>query len=160
MLAKAGKKFTKNKYADAIPLFQEALSEEENPLAHLNLGRCYFETDDNRNALVHFEKSVSLFRDCDDAQEFEQKGCVMMGRTLMKMGKDAEAKEWLEKAIAIEPRDDIVKLMGELNIDEASMLARKHGLPVERVQEALDVKKLIQDMPKGVRVGSLWYVVS
>jgi thioredoxin-like negative regulator of GroEL len=40
---KADKMFHSGNYKDAIPLFEDFLQEDENPLVRMNLGRCYIE---------------------------------------------------------------------------------------------------------------------
>ena len=77
------------------------------------------------------------------------------------MGETEQAVKSLESALELGLATDIVtgKLEALRNGNVALSIAEKCGVPVERIEEGLKVKEMIEAIPRVPTAGSKWYVL-
>jgi len=86
---------------EALELYREALrADSNNPYIHYNLGLLLFDREQYEDAAVHASQAVKLGFN-------RERSNYLMARVYAQLGKDAEALEYLERAVKLDPTGQI-----------------------------------------------------
>lgn len=97
-LDKANKRYRVQKYAEAIPLFEQGLEKNPNLSAKVRLAYCYRVNND-------VEKAATLYHEIVHYKRAKPITWYYYGEALISQGKYDEAKVWLKKYTDKKPKD-------------------------------------------------------
>ncbi len=101
-LKKAAQLFKEEKYAAAIPHYENALAEKQSLATKTKLAFCYKMTN-------KMDKAVSLYEEIVQHERAKDKTYFYYAEALMSNGEYAAAKKWFEKYAVLKPADERTK---------------------------------------------------
>ena len=101
-LKKANQLFKEEKYATAIPHYENALAEKQSLASQTKLAFCYKMTN-------QIDKAVSIYSEIVQHERAKDKTYFYYAEALMSNGRYDEAKSWFKKYAALNPEDGSIK---------------------------------------------------
>jgi len=131
-------------WRNSIALWERAVAvTKDNYIARNNLGSAYLRTNQHDRAMLEFTESLRI-------RPTHPGALVNMGRIFLDSGKAAEAAQFFEKAISLEPR----RVAANLNLAIAY-------LQMKQIEKALAQAKLTQQIaPEDPKVYNLLGILS
>ena len=124
-------------YSDALECFTAAYNLEENASSLHNLGMVYFDLEQYEKAAISFKQALEL-----DGKSVIR--YIEYAKVLERLGRNKDMLENLEKAVEIEPRPEVLKLLLRV------YTARKMEERAAAIEEQL--KRLILTSPRQERI--------
>ena len=104
-----------------------------------------------------------MFATVPSAEQWQVKSLVRLAEAHTALRETEQAIKHLESALELGLATDMIQerlaVLRNGNQSEAEKLADKHGIPIERVEEGLKAKKMMDAIPRLPKAGSKWYAL-